>query len=135
MKNIAPILVLFILLLQHESMMAQQEFHPYYSNVAFNNRFAFKAGEDERAAYYVIDLLQLESAFERLYFKEQIFSDPLLVRVDAAAGNVIWVKTVKNKQEPEILNILNSLKTQSKEKAITWNVSQQEEWIASHSKK
>ncbi len=103
---------------------------PYYDNINFNHRFFAKVESDEKSNFYVIDLTQLTTTFEKKYFETLTFQESKFIRIDSGNPEFVWFRIKKIFQDEEIQQLFLIAKKKSIDAALTMSESQKQKWLS-----
>lgn len=106
---------------------------PYYAGVEFKGQFAYVAEEDDRSNYFVVDLTQFKSYFEKSYFESYTFQIAGLTRLDAGNSSIAWFKVPKSKST-EYLELLTKLKDFTVQSSLDMTEQQKQDWLTRNGK-
>ena len=134
MKKIGFLLFLIPILFSHKGSAHSSpgvDRIPYYTNIVFEGNFSILAEKDEHNNYYIVDLNQLKTDFERIYFETLAFQQAGLTRLDAGNVSMAWFKTENLIDTPALLTMIRN-------KAIyagtSMSPAEKQEWLSTHGK-
>jgi hypothetical protein len=101
----------------------------------FGGHFAVKAVSENDYEYYVTDLTQLITRFERIYFLNLTYADHRLVNIDPDIENSqLWFKAHYQYPESEIICQLDDFRKEALKISQTWTDSEKQSWLMKYDK-
>ena len=101
----------------------------------FDGHFAVRAVSEGDYEYYVTDLTQLPSRFERIYFLNLSYADHRLVNIDPDIENSqLWFKAHYQYPENEIICLLDDFRKETLKISQSWTDSEKQSWLKKYDK-
>ena len=144
MKRI--VIFIFLMLFSGIGLMAQQPqgmvddptdpvFRAKFETVDFQGSVAAEVLDDATKRYYLVDMKQFPSRFEKIWFLNLVFSDEMIVNMDSdISQDRMWFMAFKRYPAKEVLAHFESLKTQTHKVGKQMTSAEQKQWMEQHDK-
>ncbi|HPS63876.1 MAG TPA: hypothetical protein PLK82_12490 [Bacteroidales bacterium] len=110
-------------------------FRDQYKHFNFHGAFAVMIDQDEISRYFLVNLAELPSRFERVWFMNLAFQSDKVVNIDPdLAKDWICFKSSGCHASDSVLRVFNELKVKTQEKAAEWPDSKKSLWLKENDK-